>query len=145
MTVLTRTANQIGRVFPTLDVVMPIIVGATVTAGQVVTPGTLKYVLADANAGSGLEEARGIIIKGARDGEGADLLIKGWLAGYNFGSLALDALLFLSDTPGEVDDTVSATNPVRIGRVWRMTDAPDYTRVGYFNFEPFWRGSTLAG
>ena len=125
--------------------VAPIIVGATVSSGQVLLPGTLKYVLADANAGGGLEEARGIVIKSARDGEGADLLIKGWLSGYNFGSLALDALLYLSDTAGEVDDTASITNEVRIGRVWRLTDAPDYTRVGYFDFSPFWRGSTLAG
>ena len=146
MAVQTRTAKEVGRVFPQLDIVVPAVYGATLTAGQVVyQAASVKWLAADANAGSGVEEARGVVLHNGRDGEAHDILLFGWLSGYNLGSLAAQALLYLSDTPGEIENVTSATNEVRVGRVYRLSDAPDYTRVALFNFLPFWRGSTLAG
>jgi len=117
MTVIVTTAAQVGRLYVNQDVTIPIILGATVTAGQVVRQDTDgKYILADATIGGADARQTLIALKGGVDGE-ADLGLKeGALEGYAISALNSGAQLFLSDTPGAVDDA-AGTVSVPIGRV----------------------------
>lgn len=117
MTVIVTTAAQVGRLYVNQDLTLPIILGATVTAGQVVRQDAdEKYILADATTGGADARQTLIALKGGVDGE-ADLGLKeGAVEGYAVGALAAGAQLFLSDTAGAVDDA-AGTVSVPIGRV----------------------------
>jgi hypothetical protein len=139
MTVIVVTAAEVGRLYPNLDTAIPIFLGATVTAGQVLRPDTDgTWILADATVGGA--DARGTVIalKGGTDGE-ADLGIKeGALEGYAVSGLSTGAQLFLSDTAGAVDDA-AGTISVPIGRVIGTAekDPADGTvkEVAYFDMD----------
>jgi hypothetical protein len=139
MTVIVVTAAEVGRLYVNQDLAIPIFLGATITAGQVVRQDTDgKYILADATVGGADARQTLIALKGGVDGE-ADLGVKeGALEGYAVSGLSAGAQLFLSDTAGAVDDA-AGTVSVPIGRVIGTAekDPSDGTvkEVAYFDMD----------
>lgn len=139
MTVVVVTAAQVGRLYVNQDVTIPIVLGATVTAGQVVRQDAdEKYILADATIGGADARQTLIALKGGADGE-RDLGVKeGAIEGFTVGALAAGAQLFLSDTAGAVD-TAAGTVSVPIGRVIGTveTNPADGTikNIAYFDMD----------
>lgn len=97
------------------------IAGATIAPGQPVYMNTTtgKVLPADGSA-SGTANLRGIALNAARNGEGVDVLKRGWLEGYTLAG-AYDSAVYLSDTAGELADA-AGTVSVLIGRVQPSTE-----------------------
>lgn len=135
---LTLTgAGQIAAVFPEDAEIFDMIAAVAITPGQAVYVNSAgKAALADANAGSGAEQFRGILLAGAANGiaagQAGSILKKGHVYGFNLASLAYDAPVYLSDTAGTLADAPSTTNPVRVGRVVALSDA-NLTKVLYID------------
>lgn len=123
MSDITVTAANVAAIRP-LDpgtIIVPVILAETATAGQLAyLASSGKYGLADAN-GSGKQQFRGVFLTGGAAGQVADMLIRGYVAGYTVSGLAYDALVYLSDTAGAFADA-AGTMTVRCGRVVPLTD-----------------------
>ena len=132
MTAIVVTAAKVGRVQPDKDEVFPVKLGATTTAGQVLnqdTDGT--FGIADAN-GSGNElQPRVIALKGGAAGQWVPAMKRGWLEGYAVSALDGDAILYLSNTAGDLDDAAGGTTAI----CGRVALAPDSTKVVYVDFD----------
>lgn len=138
MSDITVTAASVAAIRP-LDpgtIIIPVILGETVTAGQLAyLASTGKYGLADANA-SGKQQFRGVFLTGGAAGQVADLLVRGYIAGYTVSGLAYDALVYLSDTAGALADAAGSMT-VRCGRVAPLTDN-SLTKVLWIDASPGW-------
>lgn len=129
---LTRTAAHVSIVYPTIAEVYDVILAETTTSGQALHQNSSgNYALADANV-AGKQQFRGLALKKGGAGQAVSMLKRGHVAGFDLSGLAYDALVYLSDTPGELADTASATKTVPCGRVVGMTD-PDRTKVLYID------------
>jgi predicted RecA/RadA family phage recombinase len=128
MAAITVTAAQVAAIFPHKAEVFPAVAGEAITAGAPVALTTSGWVNADAN-GSGLQQVRGVALNTAGAGQAVDILKRGHLAGATVSSLANDAIIYLSDTVGRLDDS-AGTMTVRIGRVVPLSDA-SATKVIY--------------
>lgn len=143
MTVIAVTAAQVNILFPTIAEIYDIIAGATITAGQAIRRDSNgRAALADANAGSGAEDVRGIALRGGGSGQGISMLKRGHVAGFAVSGMAYDAPVYLSDTAGALDDAPSTTNSVQVGRVVSLSDA-DRTKVIYIDIP--WATQSLVG
>lgn len=128
---LTLTAAQVGPVFPSEAEIFDMIAAVAITQGQAVYQNSAgKAALADADAGSGAEQFRGIALNGAGVGQAVSVLKRGHLYGFTLTALAYDGPAYLSNTAGALADTPSTTNAVRAGRVTAMSDA-NLTKVLY--------------
>lgn len=134
MTDLTITAAKVARIYPESDEVFDLIKAAatTLTKGQAVYVNTSGLAaLTDANAGSGAEGVKGIVI-GVR-GNAVSVLKRGWLEGMGVSGLAYGAKVYLSDTAGALSDAPSATNPVCVGVVMPLPNHPTLTKALYID------------
>lgn len=127
---ITVVAADVNRINTAHDRVIPVVLAATVTAGQVLyqtTTGT--FGLADAD-GSGTTQPRGIALQGGATGEVVDMLVEGEITGYTLSGLDYDAAVYLSAaTPGALADGAAGSNAL-IARVFGLTDK-DKTRALY--------------
>ena len=133
---LTLTAAQIAPVFPgdARTEIYDIVGGATITAGQAIYHNSSgKAALADANAGSGAEKARGLALRGVGSGQGLSVIKKGAVYGFDLSGLAFDALVYVSNTAGALADAPSTTNSVPVGRVIPLSDSTP-TKVLWVDF-----------
>ncbi len=93
-----------------------------VLAGQAVycdsTAGTSSPTT---TATAGMYQFRGIAMQSAGHKQGFDILSRGFMGGVDLSSLAYDALVYLSDTPGMLSST-PGTNTVCVGRVVPSSD-----------------------
>lgn len=128
MATITVTAAQVAPVFPHKAEIIPCVAGEAITAGAPVALTTAGWINADANA-AGEQQVRGVALNSAGAGQAFDLLKRGHLAGASVSALANDAIIYLSDTVGRLDDT-AGTMTVRIGRVVPLSDA-NATKVIY--------------
>lgn len=141
MTVVALTAAQIAPVFPDspLTEIVPMVAGATITKGQIVSVIIASGLLdvADANGAGNLTQARGVALNDAAAGQPVSVLKKGFVYGYTVSGLAYDSVVYLSDTAGAFD-TSAGSMTVQGGRVMMLSDYPTLTKVLYVDF--LWRG-----
>jgi len=146
MSDLTLTATQIAPVFPVDAEIFDLIAAVAITAGQAVYQNSSgKAALADADAGSGAEQFRGIALNSAGVGQAVSVLKRGHLYGFTLSGLAYDGAAWLSNTAGALADAPSSANPVRAGRVVSLSDA-NLTKVLYVDAQwtmPAQSGSKL--
>jgi hypothetical protein len=128
------TAAQVGLVFPEKAEVYTFKTGVTVTAGQVVALATATglLALADADAGSDLEEALGVALTGGAAGQAISVCKRGTLYGYTISSLAYGAWVWVSATAGAFYDATAGTAN-QCGKVVPVSDS-DLTKVLYVEF-----------
>lgn len=134
MTDLVITAAQVARIYPESDEVFDLVKAAatTLTKGQGVYVNTSGLAVAtDANAGSGAQAVKGIVI-GVR-GNAVSVMKRGWLEGMGVSGLAYGAKVYLSDTAGALADAPSATNPVQVGVVMPLPNHPTLTKALYID------------
>ena len=132
MTAIAVVAAEVGAVFGIQAEIIDLMAGGTITAGQVVyTAATGKVAIADANA-TGLEQARGIALKGAVAGQVVPVLKKGGVEGFTVSGMDGDAVAYLSDTAGALD-TAAGTLTVVCGRVMVLPDG-NSTKILYVDF-----------
>lgn len=115
-------------------------------AGEVISPGQAIYFMTTGRCGvaaagtAGKQQARGIALgpNGGSSGniaigQGFSYLKRGHMAGYTLTSMAYGALLYLSNTAGQLD-TVVGTMTVRAGMVVPVSDS-DANKLAYFDFD----------
>ena len=123
------TTAQVAVVYPGRAEIYDFLAGATIEAGQAVYQTSTGTVgLADAN-GSGTLQFRGIALTGGGSGQAISVLKRGHVYGFDLSALDEDALLYLSDTAGDLSSTVGSTT-INCGRVTRLTDA-NASQVAY--------------
>lgn len=138
---IALTAAKIGAVFPEKAEIYDMIAAVAITKGQVVYRNSSgKAALADANAGSGAEDAVGIALNKAGIGGAVSVLVRGHVEGFTVSGLTPDAQVYLSNTAGALADAPSATNPVAVGKCVVMPDSPTLTKVLYVDFGAGWSG-----
>lgn len=119
---ITVTAAQVAPLYPAKADIRSYIAAESITAGQalyILAAGTVG--VADANT-AGKQQFRGIALNSAGAGQAVDVLHAGEVAGFSVSSLNSDALLYLSDTAGSLNDAASATMTVRVGRIVPLSD-----------------------
>lgn len=134
MTDLTITAAKVASIYPESHEVYDLIKAAatTLTKGQAVYVNTSGLAaLTDANAGSGAEAVKGIVLNVR--GNAVSVMKRGWLEGMGISSLAYGAKVWLSDTAGALADAPSATNPVCVGVVLPLPNHPTLTKALYID------------
>ena len=105
---ITVTAANVRRINPSQDRVVPVTLAETVTAGQVLYQTTSgAFGVADANVAA-KAQPRGIALQGGGAGEVVDLLAEGEVEGFTLTSLDYDAVLYLSDTAGALNDAAGS-------------------------------------
>jgi len=130
---LSVVADAVAIVYrPDLAKIWPGIAEEAITPGQTVyQTSTGTWGVADGNA-SGKFQLRGIALKKAGSkGQAIDILVEGYVAGFDLSSLAYDAQVFLSDTAGKLADA-AGTHSVPCGRVVAIPDVPLLTKVLFF-------------
>jgi hypothetical protein len=134
MTVINRTAAQVGPIFPDLAEIFDVIAAEAVTAGSAAyQASTGKFGLADANA-AGKQQFRGLFLMKKGADQAVSVLKRGHVGGFDVSALAYDAPIYLSDTAGELD-TAAGTLSVQVGRVVAM---PDSARTKVIYIEADW-------
>jgi hypothetical protein len=123
------TAAHVDRARPKDDEVLPVVLAAAVTRGQVLYQSTAGFGVADAND-SGKQQARGIALDAGAAGQTVSMLKRGYVSGFGVSALDDDAILYLSDTAGALDDG-AGTMTVVCGRVITLSD----TKLVYVDFD----------
>ncbi|MBW2559228.1 MAG: hypothetical protein JRE40_00085 [Deltaproteobacteria bacterium] len=121
-------------VFPRRAEVWDGIAAEALTAGDVLYPvsgGT--FGLADAND-SGKEQAVGIALFDTAAGEAVSILSRGHVAGFDLSGVDHGDFIYLSDTAKKLADA-AGTLSVTVGRVWSISDKPNYTKTLYLDFQ----------
>jgi hypothetical protein len=125
---LSVLSTGVSPVWPEYCQILSVKAAADVTAGQ---PGYLntsgKGDIADANGVSPINRFRGIYLQTVKAGQTVDLLISGYVQGYDLSGLAYDAAVYVSDTVGKLADAAGTTS-LMVGRVFPIND-PDKTKV----------------
>lgn len=124
---ITRTAAKVALTKPLDSMVTTVIAAEAFTAGQ---PGYVhsdgKAYVSDANDGTD-NKVDGIAAKPASAGEGVDLVHYGPLTGYTLTSQAYKAVIYVSNTAGELADSAGGTS-LPVGIVWPTAhDGPSGT------------------
>jgi hypothetical protein len=125
---LTVTAAYVGRSHHTAEEVYSFTAGVAITRGQAVYFNTTtgKLALADASA-AGTAQFRGIALQTAQIGQPVDVIMRGFVSGFDLSGLDYDALVYVSDTAGALADAVgTVTAPA--GRVLPFNDAGTLTK-----------------
>lgn len=131
MTVVTSTAAQVRPVFPEEAEIYDGVMGAAVTAGQLVYWNTAGNLVLSNGGAAGTAKFAGVALNTVGAGQACSILKKGHLAGYAVSALAYGAGLFVSNTAGAVDDA-AGTVSVRIGTVVPLSDSAR-TKIAYFD------------
>ena len=120
-------------VFPKRAEVWDGIAAVALTAGDVLYPVTGgTFGLADAND-AGKQQAVGIAMFDTAAGEAVSILSRGHVAGFVLSGVAHGAFIYVSDTASKLADA-AGTLSVTVGRVWSLSDKPNYTKTIYFDF-----------
>lgn len=124
----SATTSQANNTDQTLNVEESIEQG-TYVAGVALDAGTPVYIgsdgklaKSDAN-GTGTRKAIGLTVRRVAANQPVTVISKGVVFGFDFGSQAFGAEIFLSDTEGRVADAAGTTS-VKVGEV-----IPSYTHV----------------
>nr|ASV43909.1 hypothetical protein [Hot spring virus BHS1] len=140
---ITYNSAQIAPVFPQDAEIFDMIAAGTITAGQAVYMNSSgKAALADADAGGGAEQFRGIALGNAGAGQSVSVLKRGHVYGFALSGVAYDGAVWLSNTAGALADAPSAVNPVRVGRAVALADA-NLTKVLYVDAQ--WAAPAQGG
>jgi len=122
MTDITVTAAQIAPVVPEKAQIKSYLAAAAITKGQALYLNTTgKVDLADSDAG-GTAQFRGVSLTSAGTGQAVDVLENGEVYGFGVSTLDADAMIYLSGTAGNLNDT-TGTVPTVCGRVSALADA----------------------
>lgn len=125
---LTVLSTGLEPLWPEKSNIKSVKAAVDVTAGQA---GHInangKGALADADGASPANRFRGIYLQTVKAGQPVDLLIDGWLQGYDLSALAYDAPVYVSNTAGALADAAGTTS-LLAGRVFPLND-PDKTKV----------------
>lgn len=143
MTAIAVTAAQVAAVYPDKSEIYTFIAGATITQGQLVciTIATGKLDVADANGAGNLTQLRGVALNGGAAGQAINVLKRGFVYGFTVSGVAYDAVLYLSDTVGQLDDAAGSMT-VQAGRVLPLPDSPTLTKAVYFDVR--WLGANWS-
>ena len=132
---LTVTGTQVGNARPQMAVVIPMIASVAIDKGEVVYPNNSasgQAALADASA-AGTAIAIGVSLTDAGVGQPIDVLVMGFVSGFDLSSVNYGTLLSLSDTAGAIDNGAGTpTVAAPIGRVVGLSDG-DNTKVIFVN------------
>lgn len=95
------------------------IASSAVTAGApcYLVAATGKVAHSDANASAPLNTVWGIATHSAAAGEPVTLIRRGPMSGWDFSNVGYGEGVFVSDTVGRLDDTVSGTTALTVGHV----------------------------
>lgn len=117
------TTASIGLVDPGKAKVKDYIAASAITKGEAVAMGTTGTVApADGNgAGALFEQVVGIALQAAAAGQVVPVLYDGEVYGYTVSALSCGALMYLSDTVGDLS-TVTGTHTFILGRVTALAD-----------------------
>lgn len=129
MTAIVVTAAHVDRARPDSDEVIPVVLATAVTRGQVLYQSTAGFGVADADD-AGKQQARGIALDNGAAGQTIAMLKRGFVSGFAVSGLNDDAILYLSNTAGALDDS-AGTLTVRCGRVTKLQD----TKMVYVDFD----------
>lgn len=129
MTAIVVTAAHVDRARPDSDEVIPVVLATAVTRGQVLYQSTAGFGVADADD-AGKQQARGIALDNGAAGQTIAMLKRGFVSGFAVSGLNDDAILYLSNTAGALDDG-AGTLTVRCGRVTKLQD----TKMVYVDFD----------
>lgn len=80
-----------------------------------------KVGKADGNGPSPKNRFRGIALQSAKAGQTLDVLVAGYIQGYDVSGLAYDTAVYVSDSAGALADTAGTTS-LLVGRVVPMND-----------------------
>jgi len=127
MTAITKTAAQVGPIWPLEARIRTRIAAEALTAGECVYINSNgKAVKTNAGA-AGTAKFRGVALQTVGAGQAVDVQSDGEIGGFAVSGLAYDAVVYLSDTAGAFD-TAAGTVSVVAGRVVPMSDK-DLTKV----------------
>lgn len=124
------TTAQIGLVDPLKADVKSYIAASAITRGEAVAIDTAgKVVPADASTGGAhLIQFRGIALNAAAAGAPVDVCHAGEMYGFTVAALDVGAVLYLSNTVGDLSTVAGDTN-VKCGVVSVLNDVPTFTKV----------------
>lgn len=131
MTALTITAANVRAVEIIEQSTAP--AGVALTRGQIVRPGSAgKWVLANAANTTNLGQRRGIVLKDVGADEAVTVMHKGTIdLNPSLDALAFDAIVYVSDTSGALDDAAGTVSSVA-GTVvagWAETSVAKLLRI----------------
>jgi len=133
MTDLSISGNP-RVVFPKRAEVWDGIAAVALAAGDVLYPVSAgTFGLADANS-SGKQQAVGIAMFDTAAGEAVSILSRGHVTGFDLSGVDHGAFIYLSDTEEKLADA-AGTLSVTVGRVWALSDKPNYTKTIYLDFQ----------
>jgi hypothetical protein len=114
---LTVTAANVGRGHRDGEEVFTFLAGVAITRGQAVYFNTTtgKLALADASA-AGTAQFRGIALQTAQVGQSVDVIMRGYVSGFDLSGRSYDDLIYVSDTAGALADAAGTVTAVA-GRV----------------------------
>jgi hypothetical protein len=126
MTVIVSDPKNIGPIWPLEAEIRARIGAEKLTAGDVVFINANGKIAKASAAVAETAKFRGMCLQ-TSGAQINDVLIRGEVGGLNISALAYDAPVYLSDTPGKLDDA-PGTIPVVVGYVVPMSDK-DFTKV----------------
>lgn len=128
MTAISILSTGIEPVWPEESEIHSYTAAAALTAGDPVYVNTAgKVGEADANGAPPINTFRGIALQTVAAGQTVDVLITGYVQGYDLSGLAYDAAVYVSDSVGVLADA-AGTATLLVGRVVPLND-PDKTKV----------------
>lgn len=135
MAVIAKVAADVRSTHPASAKIFDAIAAVDLAPGDIFTLNASgKAVLADANA-TGLKAPRGMALTYANAGyPGFSYLMEGFVAGFDLSARAFGDAVFLSDTPGAIEEVASATTTVLVGSVQQIPSGDTPTKMLYVNF-----------
>ena len=130
---LSVTANQVGDASPHFSIRIPYIAAVAIDRGEgVYINSNGKAALADASA-AGTAVCRGIALNDAGAGQIVDVLVLGYVSGFDLSSVNHDTIISVSNTAGAFDNGAGSPDVAApIGRVTPLTDG-SVTKVIFVN------------
>lgn len=130
---LSVTANKVGNARPDFSIVISMVAAVAITRGQgVYVDSNGKAALADGSA-AGTAVCIGLALQDVSIGQTVDVLVLGFISGFDLSAVAYNTLLKVSDTAGAIDNGAGApTVDAEIGRVVGLSDG-DITKVIFVN------------
>jgi len=127
MTAITKTAAQVGPIWPLNAEIRTRIAAEALTAGESVYINSNGKVVKSNAGAAGTAKFRGVVLQTVGAGQAVDVQINSEIGGFAVSGLAYDDPVYLSDTAGAFD-TAAGTVSVIAGRVAPMSDK-DLTKV----------------
>lgn len=131
---IALTAVQVAPVYPLTADIFTGVLGEAVTQGTILyQTSTGTFSKADANAG-GLQQARGVALAAGGAGQAISILRRGECYGFTVSGLNADAIVYLSDTVGVLEDG-AGTMTVICGRITVVPQSGSAIKVIFFDFD----------